>query len=467
MSEKTQAEILKEELFYSPDHASYVCEDDEIAQADSFCEGYKKFLDACKTEREAAAFVLDLAKKEGYVEFDPNATYKAGDKVYYLNRAKAVILCTFGTESLAKGVKILASHIDSPRLDLKPNPLYEDAELALFKTHYYGGIKKYQWTAIPLALHGVIYRRDGSCVTVRLGDEAGEPQFVVTDLLPHLDKKQAGKPLEDAILGENLNVLVGSRPFGKDKGSEMVKLNIMKLLNDKYGITEADFLSAELEMVPAFNAADIGFDRSMIGSYGHDDRVCAYPSVIAAFEAKNPAYTSVTVITDKEETGSDGNTGLNSAYLKHFIADIAKTQGLCGRDVLRASECLSADVNAGLDPTYPSVHDRFNAAYINKGIVVTKYTGSRGKSSTNDAHAEFMSKIRTIFDNGKVVWQTGELGKVDEGGGGTVAKYVANLGVEVVDVGVPVLSMHAPFEVVSKLDVYMAYKGFKAFLEQK
>ncbi len=467
MSEKTQAEILKEQLFYSPDHAAYVCDDEEIAQADAFCEGYKKFLDACKTEREAAAFVLDLAKKEGYVEFDPNATYKAGDKVYYLNRSKAVILCTFGTESLAKGVKILASHIDSPRLDLKPNPLYEDAELALFKTHYYGGIKKYQWTAIPLALHGVIYRRDGSCVTVRLGDEAGEPQFVVTDLLPHLDKKQAGKPLEEAILGENLNILVGSRPFGKDKGSEMVKLNILKLLNDKYGITEADFLSAELEMVPAFNAADIGFDRSMIGSYGHDDRVCAYPSVYAAFDVAAPVYTSVTVITDKEETGSDGNTGLNSAYLKHFIADIAKTQGLCGRDVLRASECLSADVNAGLDPTYPSVHDRLNAAYINKGIVVTKYTGSRGKSSTNDAHAEFMSKIRTIFDNGKVVWQTGELGKVDEGGGGTVAKYVANLGVEVVDVGVPVLSMHAPFEVVSKLDVYMAYKGFKAFLEQK
>ncbi len=467
MSEKTQAEILKEELFYSPDHAAYICDDDEIAQADSFCEGYKKFLDACKTEREAAAFVLDLAKKEGYAEFDPNATYKAGGKVYYLNRSKALILCTFGTESFAKGVKILASHIDSPRLDLKPNPLYEDAELALFKTHYYGGIKKYQWTAIPLSLHGVIYRRDGSCVTVRLGEDEGDPQFVVTDLLPHLDKKQAGKPLEEAIAGENLNILVGSRPFSKDKGSEMVKLNILKLLNDKYGITEADFLSAELEMVPAFKAADIGFDRSMIGSYGHDDRVCAYPSVIAAFEAKAPKYTSVTVITDKEETGSDGNTGLNSAYLKHFIADIAKTQGLCGRDVLRASECLSADVNAGLDPTYPSVHDRFNAAYINKGIVVTKYTGSRGKSSTNDAHAEFMSKIRTIFDGGKVAWQTGELGKVDEGGGGTVAKYVANLGVEVVDVGVPVLSMHAPFEVVSKLDVYMAYKGFKVFLEQK
>lgn len=464
MSEKTQAEILKEELFYSPEHAAYTCEEGEIEKADKFCEGYMKFLDSCKTEREAAAYTKALAEKEGFVAFDPEASYKAGDKVYYDNRGKALILCVFGTESLSNGAKIVASHIDSPRLDLKPNPLYEDADLALFKTHYYGGIKKYQWTAIPLSLHGVIYRKDGSCVTVRLGDEDGDPRFVVTDLLPHLDK--SSKTIGDAIKGEDLNILVGSRPFCNDKCSENIKLNIMKILNEKYGIVEADFLSAELELVPAFNAVDIGFDRSMIGSYGHDDRVCAYPSIMAAFAASSPKHTTVTVITDKEETGSDGNTGLNSAYLKHFIADIAKTQGLCGRDVLRASECLSADVNAGFDPTYPSVHDKLNAACLNKGIVVTKYTGSRGKSSTNDANAEFMSKIRTLFDNEKVAWQTGELGKVDEGGGGTVAKYVANLGVEVVDVGVPVLSMHAPFEVVAKLDVYMAYKGFRAFLEQ-
>ncbi len=466
MSEKTQAEILKDELFAVNNHASYVCDGAEIEQADAFCEEYKKFLNICKTEREAAAYVKALAEKEGYRPFDPKASYKAGDKVYSEIRSKALILCTFGKESLEKGAKIVASHIDSPRLDLKPNPLYEDAELAMFKTHYYGGIKKYQWTAIPLALHGVIYRKDGSCVTVSLGEEEGEPKFVVTDLLPHLDKKQASKPLEDAIEGENLNILVGSRPFGKDKGSEMVKLNVMKLLNEKYGIVEADFLSAELEMVPAYKAEDIGFDRSMIGSYGHDDRVCAYPSVMAELAVKEPKFTTVTVITDKEEVGSDGNTGLHSAFLKHFIADIAATQGLKGRDVLRASECLSADVNAGFDPTYPSVHDRLNAAYLNKGIVVTKYTGSRGKSGTNDANAEFMSKIRTLFDGGKVAWQTGELGKVDEGGGGTVAKYVANLGVEVVDVGVPVLSMHAPFEIVAKTDVYMAFKGFKTFLEQ-
>ena len=464
MSEKTQADILKEELFYSPEHAAYSCEEGEIEKADNFCEGYMKFLDACKTEREAVVYTKALAEKEGFIPFDPKASYKAGDKVYYDNRGKALILCVFGTEGLEKGAKIVASHIDSPRLDVKPNPLYEDAELALFKTHYYGGIKKYQWTAIPLSLHGVIFRKDGSSVTVRLGDEEGDPRFVVTDLLPHLDKHS--KNIEDAIKGEDLNILVGSRPFCSDKCSENVKLNIMKILNEKYGIIEADFLSAELELVPAFNAVDVGFDRSLIGSYGHDDRVCAYPSIMAAFAAKAPKYTSVTVITDKEETGSDGNTGLHSAYLKHFIADIAKTQGLCGRDVIRASECLSADVNAGFDPTYPSVHDKLNAAFLNKGIVVTKYTGSRGKSSTNDANAEFVSKIRTLFDGEKVAWQTGELGKVDEGGGGTVAKYVANLGAEVVDVGVPVLSMHAPFEIVSKLDVYMAFKGFKAFLEQ-
>ena len=464
MSEKTQADILKEELFYSPEHAAYSCEEGEIEKADNFCEGYMKFLDACKTEREAVVYTKALAEKEGFIPFDPKASYKAGDKVYYDNRGKALILCVFGTEGLEKGAKIVASHIDSPRLDVKPNPLYEDAELALFKTHYYGGIKKYQWTAIPLSLHGVIFRKDGSSVTVRLGDEEGDPRFVVTDLLPHLDKHS--KNIEDAIKGEDLNILVGSRPFCSGKCSENVKLNIMKILNEKYGIIEADFLSAELELVPAFNAVDVGFDRSLIGSYGHDDRVCAYPSIMAAFAAKAPKYTSVTVITDKEETGSDGNTGLHSAYLKHFIADIAKTQGLCGRDVIRASECLSADVNAGFDPTYPSVHDKLNAAFLNKGIVVTKYTGSRGKSSTNDANAEFVSKIRTLFDSEKVAWQTGELGKVDEGGGGTVAKYVANLGAEVVDVGVPVLSMHAPFEIVSKLDVYMAFKGFKAFLEQ-
>lgn len=466
MCEKTPADALKDELFYSPEHAAFTCEDGEIETADSFCGDYIDFLNRCKTEREVAAYVKTLAEENGFIPFDPDGSYEPGDKVYYDNKGKALILCVFGKQSLKSGAKIVASHIDSPRLDLKPNPLYEDTDIALFKTHYYGGIKKYQWTAIPLSLHGVICRKDGTKVTVRLGEDEGDPQFVVTDLLPHLDRQQAKRSAEDVVKGEDLNILIGSRPFGKDKGSELVKLNIMKLLNEKYGIVESDFLSAELEMVPAFKAVDIGFDRSLIGAYGHDDRVCAYPSIRAAFAAVAPERTTVTVITDKEEIGSEGNTGLCSAYLEDFIADIARTQGLCGRDVLRSSECLSADVNAGFDPTYPSVHDKLNAAYLNKGIVVTKYTGARGKSSTNDANAEFVAKIRTLFDGEKVAWQTGELGKVDEGGGGTVAKYIANLGVEVVDVGVPVLSMHAPFEVVAKLDVYMAFKGFKAFLEK-
>ena len=364
-------------------------------------------------------------------------------------------------------MKILASHIDSPRLDLKPNPLYEEDELALFKTHYYGGIKKYQWPTVPLALHGVVFRKDGSFVTVRIGDEDGDPRFVVTDLLPHLDKVQADRPMTKVIKGEELNILVGSRPFGNEKGDKLVKLNILKILNEKYGITEADFLSAELEAVPAFPAVDVGFDRSLIGSYGHDDRVCAYPSIMAAFDAKKPTYTTVTVLTDKEETGSDGNTGLQSAYLEHFISDIAATQNVKGRNAIRMSDCLSADVNAGYDPTFGSAYEKMNSAYVNRGIVLTKYTGGGGKGGTSDANAEFISKVRTVFDSNKVVWQTGELGRVDEGGGGTVAKYVANLGINVVDVGVPVLSMHAPFEIVAKTDVYMAYKGFKAFLEIK
>lgn len=467
MSEKTQAEVLKDKLFYKAKHANYICDAAETDKGDKFCSDYIDFLNACRTEREANAFVKELAIKNGYTEFDASAKYKPGDRVYFDVHSKSLMLCTFGKKSAAQGVKILAAHIDSPRLDLKPNPLYEADEIALFKTHYYGGIKKYQWPTVPLALHGVIYKRDGSMVTVRVGDEPDEPKFVVSDLLPHLDKQQADRPMNKVIKGEELNIIVGSRPFGNEPGDELVKLNIMRLLNEKYGIDEADFMSAELEAVPAYPAVDIGFDRSMIGSYGHDDRVCAYPSVRAALAVKKPTYTTVTVVTDKEETGSDGNTGLNSAYLKQFIGDLGALEGVHGRDVLRNSECLSADVNAAYDPTFSDVFEKMNSAYINRGIVLTKYTGSGGKGGTNDANAEFVSKVRGIFDASQTVWQTGELGKVDEGGGGTVAKYIANLGVSVVDVGVPVLSMHAPFEVVAKTDVYMAFKGFSAFLESK
>ncbi len=465
MDEKTAAEQLSEKLLYKPEHAATKMDDEEIKAADDFCEGYMRFLNLCKTERECAAYFKEEAKKRGFKPFDTGKKYKPGDKTYLINRDKSVILTVFGKKSCAEGVRIAAAHIDSPRIDLKQNPLYESEELALLKTHYYGGIKKYQWTTIPLSLHGVVILQDGTSVTVSVGENDGEPRFVITDLLPHLAAEQMKRPLDKGIEGEELNILVGSRPFKSDKGSELVKLNILNMLNEKYGMTETDFLSAELELVPAFPVCDIGFDRSLIGGYGHDDRVCAYPSAMAAFDCKAPDYTAVTVLTDKEETGSDGNTGLNSSYLKYFIEDLARMSGVEGRDVMRKSECLSADVNAAFDPTFPSVLEKRNASFANKGIVMTKYTGSRGKGGTSDASAEFVGRIRRIFDEANVIWQIGELGKVDEGGGGTVAKYIANLDIDVVDVGVPVLSMHSPFEVVSKLDVYMSYKGFKAFFE--
>ena len=464
--EKTKIEELKEKLFYNPKHASEIISADETEVADSFCEGYKSFLDKSKTEREAAAEIIALAKANGFSEFIPGEKYTAGEKIYYNNRNKSVILCVMGKRSIIDGVKIAAAHIDSPRLDLKPNPLYEDSEMALLKTHYYGGIKKYQWTAIPLALHGAVILKDGSTVNVCIGEDDSDPKFVITDLLPHLGGEQNKRTLREGIRGEELNVLVGSRPFKDDEGSESVKFNILSILYDKYGFTEADFLSAELEAVPAFKASDIGFDRSMIGSYGHDDRVCAYPAVMAALEAETPDYTVLSVLTDKEETGSDGNTGLNSSYMAYFINYLAAMEGYDGYEVMRKSECLSADVTCAFDPTFADVSERRNTAFINKGVAVMKYTGSGGKGGTSDASAEFMGKVRAMLDNAGVVWQTGELGKVDAGGGGTVAKYVAKLDIDVVDIGVPVLSMHAPYETVSKLDVYMAYKAFSEFFRQ-
>lgn len=466
MSENKLQE-LKDGLFYEPKHAMEIIDGETVKQADEFCEGYKSYLDEAKIERESVEFFVREAEKRGYTEFDNRKKYSAGDKVYYNNRGKSLILCVIGKKSVGEGVKISAAHIDSPRLDLKPNPLYEDTNLALFKTHYYGGIKKYQWTAIPLALHGVVVKANGERVKVRIGEDEGDPQFVVTDLLPHLAQEQMKQTMAEGIKGENLNILIGSRPFSKDEGGEKVKLNIMKILNEKYGIVESDFLSAELEAVPAYKARDIGFDRSLIGAYGHDDKVCAYPAAQAIFSVENPEYTCLTVLTDKEEIGSDGNTGLNSSYMKYFIADLATMQDEEPWRVLSNSECLSADVNAAFDPTYPEVSERMNSSYVNNGVVITKYTGARGKSGTSDASAEYMGKIRKMLNDSGVVWQIGELGRVDAGGGGTVAMYVAALNVDVVDLGVPVLSMHAPFEVVSKLDVYMAYRAFKVFFEQK
>lgn len=465
--EKSRAEELKEKLFYNPKHASEVISQEETDKADTFCEEYKNFLNKAKTEREAVVYVLEKAKKNGFVEFDRAKKYNAGDKVYYNNRGKSIILAVIGKKGLESGTRLSAAHIDSPRLDMKQNPLYEDTEIAYFKTHYYGGVKKYQWTAIPLSLHGVVVKRDGTKAYVNVGEDDNDPKFVVTDLLPHLAAEQMKRTLADGIRGEELNILIGSRPFKDDEASEKVKLNIMNILFEKYGIIESDFLSAELEAVPAFKSCDIGFDRSMIGSYGHDDRVCAYPAAEAIFNIENPEYTAITVLTDKEEIGSDGNTGLNSSYFKYFVADLANTQGVNYHTVLSNTHCLSADVNAAFDPTFPDVSERRNASYINKGVVITKYTGSRGKAGTSDASAEYMGKIRSMLDGAEVVWQSGELGKVDAGGGGTVAMYLAALNIDVVDLGVPVLSMHAPFEVVSKLDVYMAYRAFKTFFEEK
>ena len=463
MAEKNKTELLKEKLCINRKNGRLLSNAETLKKADEFCNGYMGFLDSAKTERMAVKAAVSLAQKAGFTEYDRNKTYKTGDRYYVNNRGKALALVNVGSTSAENGVNITAAHIDSPRLDLKPNPLYEEIELALFKTHYYGGIRKYQWTAIPLALHGVFAKKDGTVIDVNIGEDDNDPKFVVNDLLPHLAAEQSKRTLSEGIKGEELNILIGSHPLNDGEGSELVKLNILNLLNEKYGVTEADFLSAELECVPAFKASDVGLDRSMIGAYGQDDRVCAYPALMAAINTEKPTKTLVTILADKEEIGSDGNTGLNSAFLKYVVGDIAKNEGLDVSVVLRASQCLSADVNAAMDPTFQDVMERRNAAFLNYGVVVTKYTGARGKSSTSDASAEYVGKIRAMLDNANIIWQTGELGKVDLGGGGTVAMYIANLGVDVVDLGIPVLSMHSPFETTSKLDIYMAYLAMCEF----
>ena len=464
MSESV-SEKLKKELFSNPENGRKTASEEVLKEADSYAEGYKDFLDRAKTEREAVETAIELAENNGFKEFDRNKKYNAGDKVYFNNRGKSLALAVIGSESVESGVNISAAHIDSPRLDLKPNPLYEELELALFKTHYYGGIKKYQWTAIPLSLHGVFVLKDGTVKKVSIGEEEEEPKFVINDLLPHLAQEQSKRTLSEGIKGEELNVLIGSHPFKDEKGSELVKLNILKLLNEKYGITEDDFLSAELEIVPAFKATDIGFDRSMVGAYGQDDRVCAYPALTAIMSVKNPEKTALAVLADKEEVGSMGNTGLESDFLRYVIGDLALMQGGDGTVAVRNSKCLSADVNAGIDPTFQDVMERRNASRLNYGVVVTKYTGARGKSGTSDASAEYMASVRKLLDEKGIIWQSGELGRVDLGGGGTVAQFIANMGVDVVDLGVPVLSMHAPFETTAKLDIYMCHRAMYEFMK--
>ena len=464
--EKTKAALLKEKLMNHPKTIKKLTAE-EIAAADAFCEDYKAFLNASPVEREAVRYTVGLAEKAGFKPYAPDAEYQPGDRVYYTNRGKAIALAVIGKQGVKNGARLAIAHIDSPRIDLKPNPLYEDSGLALFKTHYYGGLKKYQWTAIPLTLHGTVVKLDGTSVDIVWGDGEDESCFCVSDLLPHLAQEQVTKPMAKAFTGEDLNVLIGSRPFaeGTDQDTDLVKLNVMSILNEKYGITEGDFLSAELCLVPSFKSKDVGFDRSMIGGYGHDDKVCAYPAAAAALALETPENTCITYLTDKEEIGSDGNTGMQSDFLRYFIYDLACQDGVEGYHALSKSTCLSADVNAAFDPTYASAFEAKNSCYLGGGVVISKYTGHGGKYDTSDASAEYMGQIRALLENNGVEWQIGELGRVDLGGGGTIAKYVANMNVDVVDLGVPVLSMHAPFEIVSKTDVYMAYRAFFEFFK--
>jgi aspartyl aminopeptidase len=460
--EKTPGEKRREELLNNPKNGyDRVTPEDEAAMK-IYCEDYKKFLDNGKTERECVEYIATLAALKGFRSFERGMALRPGDKIYRVNRGKSVMLAVIGSTPLSEGVSIGAAHIDSPRLDLKPNPLYEDSELAFFKTHYYGGVKKYQWVTIPLELHGVIVKKDGSTVRVEVGSGEGDPVFTVDDLLPHLAAEQNKKPLGEAIPAESLNILIGSRPFRGDEGSDRIKLAILDLLNQKYGITEADFTSAELSAVPAFRASDVGFDRSLIGAYGHDDRVCAFAALAALFALEIPRRTAVCMLADKEEIGSEGVSGMKSAAFDTFMSDLCDIQQVALKACYEKSFCLSADVTAAYDPNFADVYEKRNSARINYGVGICKYTGSRGKSGASDASAEVVAYVRSVFDGAEVFWQMAELGKADQGGGGTVAVYMAERDISTLDAGVPVLSMHSPFETVSKLDCYMTYKGMKA-----
>jgi len=436
----------------------------------SFSNGYIKYLNTSKTEREAIAAAKEIAESNGFRDIATFDELKPGDKVYFINRDKSMYLAVIGTEKLENGLQIVGSHVDSPRLDLKPNPLYEDNGFAYFKTHYYGGIKKYQWTAIPLSIHGVIVKANGVKINVNIGEDESDPIFTITDLLPHLAQDQMNKKLKEGIDGEDLNVLLGSIPYENEKESEAIKLNILNILNQKYDITEADFLSSELEIVPAFKARSLGLDGSMVASYGQDDRVCAYTSLAAMMNLENVKTTAVCILSDKEEIGSMGNTGMESHMFDYFISELLNKTGENRPNLLDKVFCfsrmLSADVDAGFDPIYASVSDKTNSAFLGRGIGLNKYTGARGKSGASDANAEYVAWVRNLLEKNDIRYQICELGKVDVGGGGTIAYILANKGVDVIDCGVPVLSMHAPYEVTSKYDIYSAYKTYKAFWEE-
>ena len=452
---------LRESLLMAPKNGYARLDDAQRGEMEDYCKRYMAFMNACKTEREATAWAIREAEKRGYKPFTPGMDVKPGDKIYYNNRGKAIALAVIGTQPLSAGANICAAHVDSPRMDLKPTPLYEDSEIAYFKTHYYGGIKKYQWPTIPLALHGVVYRKDGTLVNVTIGEDDSDPVLMVSDLLIHLAADQMQKPLAKGIEGEQLNVILGTVPL-EGEGADLVKLNIMKLLNEKYGIVEADFQSAELTMVPAGRCREVGLDRSLISAYGHDDRVCAYAELEALFAVEHPAKTIVCILADKEEIGSVGVSGMQCRYFEHFVGALCDAQGVKLEDCFAASFCLSADVTNAFDPNFPETCDKRNNSFLNYGIAICKYTGSRGKSGASDASAEALGHVRTTLDNAGVVWQLATMGKVDQGGGGTVAAYMANRNIVTVDAGVPVLSMHAPLELVSKLDCYETMLACKA-----
>lgn len=463
---------LFNDLSYKRTNVYEVLTDEQSAEMEKLCDEYRKYLDTGKTERECVKESIELAKSNGFKELAELDTLKPGDKIYTVNRGKNILLAVIGTDSIFEGLNLVGAHIDSPRLDLKQNPLYESNDMALLKTHYYGGIKKYQWTAIPLAMHGVVYTQSGDKIELNIGESEDDPVFCITDLLPHLAVDQMSKKMTEGIEGENLNILIGGRPINSSDVSEKVKFAILKHLNKKYNMKEKDFQTAEIEIVPAFKAKNVGLDESFIGAYGQDDRVCAFTTIKSILDIDVPKKTAVAILVDKEEIGSMGNTGMLSAFFEMTVAEIIeKLTGSCTitqyNKVISNSACMSSDVNAAVDPNYESVSEKKNASFCNCGVVLTKYTGSRGKSGSSDANAEFVSLLSKIMADNGVVWQTGELGKVDQGGGGTIAQYVANLNMEVIDCGVSVLSMHAPFEVTAKTDVYMAYRAYKAFYKDR
>ena len=460
--------MTSEQLFYDKKTGFDRLTDEDKQGIQTYAEGYKKFLDESKTERDAVLEIARMAESKGFRAWTRDDTLRPGDKIYRINRHKGIMLAVIGNQSLAEGVRLTAAHLDAPRVDIRTVPLYEDNGMAFFKTHYYGGIKKYQWTAIPLELRGVVCvceNGEVKRVQVRVGDKPTDPKFVITDLLPHLATEQMTRKATEVIKGEGLNILIGSDAVDDEEVKEAVKLNTMILLNEKYGITEKDFARAEIEIVPAYKSRDVGFDRSMIGAYGHDDRVDAYPALMAEIATKNPAFTTVCVLTDKEEIGSDGVTGMQSMYVFHFMQELCRTAGQDDIIAFRNSVCLSADVTAAYDPSWASAFEPMNGTYAGRGIALFKYTGSRGKSAANDASAELVGYVTRMMDADDVAWQIGELGRLDLGGGGTIAKYVANRGIPVIDIGVPVLSMHSPFEVIHKTDLYMAYRTFSLFCQ--